>query len=316
MKKIQILILAVIFVAVQPITLLAAIFINQQDAQISHIRINNCNYITPEDAANLFGYLPPEGTNHVPIRAATENFFIRWDEENVYLDSTSPQITRQTIGQSHQNRPIEAIYLTPPSYSQTIMAVFALHGLEDHYYRDGAALVQIAETIIQHYSDHPELLKFTRLIIIPCVNPDGVYAGNSKDGFGRCNAQGIDINRDFDYNWGKINTARYKTGSTPFASVEAQALRDIVLNENPDIVLDFHGWLDCCYTNDPEIKNIFTDSLSLGVEKPAFPGFKPQQGYFYGWATQYARAALIEYPCKNSSVLANQTIQGLNQLCQ
>jgi len=316
MKRFIICFVIIMLIFVQPAS--AAIFINQECVDIEHVNINYCNYITLEDAENSFGY-SPEGINideYIPIRAAAkqQGYFVRWDEENVYLDDSEPLIFRQVIGSSYQNRSIEAVYLTPPNYTQTILATFAVHGFEDQYYRDGVILTQIAEQVIKYYSDQPELLKFTRLIIVPCVNPDGVNAGVSNNGFGRCNAQGIDLNRDFDYNWGKINTSRNKTGNQPFTSPEAQVLRDIVLKENPDIVLDFHGWLDCCYSSDIELKNCFVSSLSLGAEKKALPGYKPQQGYFVGWASQYARAALIEYKYKDADILSTQTIQAFNKL--
>ncbi len=322
MKKIRIFLLVVILI-IQPTVTSAAVYINQEYIDINHINIDHCNYITLEDAVASLGYLPPdEAINYVdeyiPIRSIAEEqgYFIRWDEENVYLDDSEPLIFRQTIGSSYQDRPIEAVYLTPPAYDKTILTTFAVHGFEDQYYRDGVILTQIAEQVIKYFSDQPELLKFTRLIIIPCVNPDGVNTGISNNGFGRCNSQGIDINRDFDYNWGKINNSRNKTGNQPFTSPEAQVLRDIVLNENPDIVLDFHGWLDCCYSSDIELKNCFMSSLNLGAEKKALPRYKPQQGYFVGWASQYAKAALIEYKYKDADILTTQTIQAFNKLIQ
>jgi hypothetical protein len=229
---------------------------------------------------------------------------------------SNPVIYRQIIGNSYQNRPIEAVYLTPPSHNQTILATFAIHGFEDQYYGDGIILTHIAEQVIKYYSEQPELLKSTRLIIIPCVNPDGINASLSNNGFGRCNAQGIDINRDFDYNWDKIYTRCNKTGDTPFTTPEAQVLRDIVLKENPDIILDFHGWLDCCYSSDSELKSFFVNSLNLGEEKQALQGYKPMQGYFIGWASEYARAALIEYEYNDAYTLSTQTIQAFNCLIQ
>lgn len=60
------------------------------------------------------------------------------------------------------------------------------------------------------------------------------------------------------------------------------------------MVLDFHGWLDCVY-----VKNIDGDQLrsilNLGQPKAALPGYEESQGYFYAWAGQYAKSALIEF---------------------
>lgn len=51
--------------------------------------------------------------------------------------------------------------------------------------------------LLEHYFQS-ENLHGCRLLIIPCANPDGIAEGTINDGFGRCNAYGIDLNRDFD----------------------------------------------------------------------------------------------------------------------
>ncbi len=236
--------------------------------------------------------------------------YTQWKEDGVYLTSSKPIIRRETIGYSTQDRNIEAVYLEPPKYNKTIIATFALHGFEGKYDYDGQALVQIAEKIIESVRLKPEVLNCTRIIIIPCSNPDGAYAGYTEEGFGRCNAEGIDLNRDFDYNWEFISEPRYLTGSVPFSATESQIIRDIILKEKPDIVLDFHGWLDCCY-GDSDLQNIFTEKLELGTPKPAdYTKYKPMQGYLIGWASQYARTALIEYKfTEDIEGVANKTLE-------
>lgn len=248
------------------------------------------------------------------LRALADHakFYVQWKCEGIYLNTTQPIVNRQIIGYSVQHRPIETVVFTPPNYSKTILCTFALHGFEDVGYRDGQQLVQIAEELIQWYSVNLNDLNFTRLIIIPCVNPDGTYAGTTKNGFGRCNSQGVDLNRDFDFNWGFISESRFKTGYTAFSAPESQILRDFVLTERPD-----NGWLNCCYSQSPGIKTLFTETFPLGAEKPADrTKYKEWQGYFSGWASQYTESALIEYPFRETSILAEKTIQALDQLIQ
>ncbi|MDD3040451.1 M14 family zinc carboxypeptidase [Bacteroides sp.] len=321
MKNLKVIILVAFIVIVFAQPVMPALYLDQVDTGIESIFIDNCNYITINDANLLLGEAQYNGENldnNIPLRVITnqKDYFVRWDESNIYLSTSKPSITRQIVGNSYQQRPIEAVYMTPPDYTKTILATFALHGFEDQYNNDGKILTQIAEQVIKQYSEQPELLKFARIIILPCVNPDGVYLGVSKNGFGRCNAQGIDINRDFDYNWGYINIPRFKTGEQPFATPEAQILRNLFLKEHPDVVLDFHGWLNCTYSNDPDLKYSFITNLNLGPEKKPLPGFNPMQGYFYGWVSQYSKAALIEYPYMDTSILTGQTIQVLNKIIQ
>lgn len=141
-----------------------------------------------------------------------------------------------------------------------MLLTFALHGFEGAWDKDGAALVQIGNDVIRAFSSHPQALRNTRLIIVPCVNPDGIQEGQTDNGFGRCNAQGIDINRDFDYQWEYSSNSRYRTGNTPFTTPEAQILRDLVLKEKPDIIIDFHGWLNCTY-GDAELSDYFNEAI-------------------------------------------------------
>lgn len=322
MRKIKIFMLtaALITAFVQPV-MSVPIYLDQENTGIETFFIDGQSYITAKDAYTLLNDSPSPGEDTsylIPLQPFIDHmsYYVQRAKDGIYLNTNAPVITRQVIGYSYQQHPIEAVYMVPPDYKQTILITFALHGFEDQYNGDGELLVAIAQQVIKNYSDQPELLLFTRLIVIPCVNPDGVFFGVSKNSFGRCNAQGIDLNRDFDYNWAYISNSRYQTGTQAFTTPEAQILRDIVLKEKPDIVLDFHGWLNCCYSSDLELKNSIVSAFSLGQEKVAFPGYKPKQGYFFGWASQYAMAALIEYPFMDSSILTDQTMQVLNQLIQ
>lgn len=125
-----------------------------------------------------------------------------------------------------------------------MLMVFAVHGFEDEYDHDGRVLTDIAFEMLRHYSENEP--DFT-LYIIPCANPDAEAEGESKNGFGRCNANGIDINRDFPVGWDRKTTARYKTGKAPFATAEASAIRDLVALIQPTYAADIHGWLGCVY---------------------------------------------------------------------
>ncbi len=203
-------------------------------------------------------------------------------------------IHRDVIGKSYLGAPIEAVRIQPEQFSKTILIVFAVHGFEDDFDRDGQILVEVAENLIQYFSLHRAQLHNTRLIIVPCANPDGTYKGETKDGFGRCNAQGIDINRDFDWHWIANDSLRHRTSEKPFATPEARALRDLVLKEKPDIVLDIHGWLDCTY-GDNEVARHFNDVFGFKTNPPRDPE-KPMRGYFAGWSSQHARSVLVEYP--------------------
>jgi len=199
------------------------------------------------------------------------------------------------VGYSYLGAPIERYEITPRSYNKTMLLTFAMHGYEDGWDKDGKAIVQIAQDVIKQFSESPQELKETRLIVIPCVNPDGISDGWSSGDFGRCNAQGIDINRDFDYHWQFSSETRYRTGSAPFTTPEARVLRAVVMKEQPDIIIDFHGWLNCTY-GDIAITDYFDKAFATQRIKPNPSDNSYMAQFFTGWSSQYARSALVEYP--------------------
>lgn len=205
------------------------------------------------------------------------------------------QTNCKIVGYSYLGAPIKRYEIAPRSYNKTLLLTFAMHGFEDGWDKDGAALVQIADDMIKEFSKNPEELKETRLIVIPCVNPDGLSNGLSSVDIGRCNAQGIDINRDFDYYWQFSSAARYHTGSAPFSTPEARVLRAVVMKEQPDMIIDFHGWLNCTY-GDIAITDYFNKAFGTQRIKPNPADNSYMAQFFTGWSSQYARSALVEYP--------------------
>lgn len=203
----------------------------------------------------------------------------------------SSTIEYNIAGYSSRGNIIQEIIIAPADYDRTMLITFAMHGFDGAWDKDGAALVQIANNVVREFSAYPQELQKTRLIVVPCVNPDGIWYGQSENGIGRCNGQGIDINRDFDYFWEYSSDRKYHTGNTPFSTPEAQILRQLVLTEKPEIVVDIHGWSNCTY-GDKQVSACFNQNF--GFKNTKAMTFLKQ--HFIGWASQYARAVLVEYP--------------------
>jgi len=224
------------------------------------------------------------------------------------------------IGYSFRGNVIHDVIITPADYDRTMLITFAMHGFDGAWDKDGAALVQIANNVIKEFASNREELKTTRLIVVPCVNPDGIWYGQGENGIGRCNGQGIDINRDFDYYWEYSSDSKYHTGNAPFSTPEAQILRSLVLTEKPDIVIDIHGWSNCTY-GDIEISDCFNKSFGTNNLTPKSKDKMYMQQHFIGWASQYARAVLVEYPrAVNPQGLierqySSKTISSIKEIC-
>jgi hypothetical protein len=255
-----------------------------------------------------------EAPSTVKLKYIKNNKYIKYRIVEVKTDLPSPTVTEKNsyytknFGKSENGRDLIAHIYEPKNFNNTILLNFAIHGFEDAYPQDGQVLVDAATFLMDHYSDNIESLKSTRLIIVPCANPDGLMDGTTNNGFGRCNANGVDLNRDFDANHIVLTDERNKT-LEPFSASESRALRDLVLSEKPNVVIDFHGWLN--YTiGDGNIAQVFADKVGL-QHKTEFN--ENCNGYFSYWASlQNADALLVEF--ENDDIPVEKLIEAIDAL--
>lgn len=82
--------------------------------------------------------------------------------------------------------------------------------------------------------------------IIPLVNPDGAEISCNSCPMWKANARGVDLNCNFDADWGagRLNTKNRGSenciGDFPFSETETIALRDFTLKVRPYVTLSFH----------------------------------------------------------------------------
>ena len=173
---------------------------------------------------------------------------------------------------------------------KSLLMIFGVHGFEDDYPHDGKVLRLIAEAIIDHYEAAPDMLGDCCLYIVPTANPDGLQDGKTQNGFGRCNAKGLDINRDFPVNWKKRTDDRNKTGDEPFSTAEARAIRDLVEQIDPTWAMDVHGWINASY-GDGRMAHTFAKPFKFSVKQPV------SGGMLCSWlSTVTEEAIMLELP--------------------
>jgi len=191
-------------------------------------------------------------------------------------------VTREVYGKSEQGRDLEVYTLRQPGVEQvtgSIMMTFVLHGYEEYFDQDGVYLAQLAVELIEHYCKHPDQLQKTELIIVPVANPDGMNKENgSNSWFGRAQSRNIDMNRDFYKGYCRAK--------------ESQALRDLLKERNPQVLIDYHGWLECLI-GDEDLVDIMSGICGL-YRQTENRGIR--QGYWTGYAhTRGIRTLLVEF---------------------
>lgn len=95
---------------------------------------------------------------------------------------------------------------------------------------------------MENFDTHKDLLENLDWIILPVVNPDGYQHSHNSDRLWRKTRSvvkkscvGADGNRNFDYHWGEAGASEDSCseifrGNSAFSEVEAQILRDVVMN--------------------------------------------------------------------------------------
>jgi regulation of enolase protein 1 (concanavalin A-like superfamily) len=172
--------------------------------------------------------------------------------------------TKVSLGNSLEGRPIWMIKISDnPDVDENEPEVF-LNGLV--HAREAismANLIYFMQYILANYQTDPELnclINNREIYIVPCINPDGyVYnqtTNPSGGGTWRKNRRnngdgtfGVDINRNFGFNWGYDNTGSSPMGSSDsyrgtaaFSEPETQAIRNFCLARRFGTTINHHSY--------------------------------------------------------------------------
>lgn len=214
----------------------------------------------------------------------------------------TPTTTERVIGTSVEGRDITAF--TFGTGDTDVLFVGGIHG----GYEWNSIL--LAYEAIDYLRANPETIPAEQTVhIIPNLNPDGLYAATGltgrfaasditdysmhETGEGRMNANGVDLNRNFDCKWAPESTWRGQTvsaGTGPFSEPEAAALRDYVADTEPAGVVFWHSRADNVYASECEegvlpgtlaLMNAYADAAGYGAVE-SFDAY-PITGDAEGW---------------------------------
>lgn len=103
-----------------------------------------------------------------------------------------------------------------------VLVIGCMHGDEPQ----GAYLIQ------EYLKSNTE----TKLLFIPCLNPDGVKSNT------RVNANGVDLNRNFPTkNWELTEKNNFYGGQEPASEIETKFLINVIEEYKPELILTLHA---------------------------------------------------------------------------
>ncbi|MFK8022611.1 MAG: M14 family zinc carboxypeptidase [Ilumatobacter sp.] len=122
-----------------------------------------------------------------------------------------------SAGTSAAGRDLALLVREIENPTRTVMVIGGIHGNEP------ASPPSVRAMVTASIPDDTEVW------LLPLLNPDGSAAGT------RCNANGVDLNRNFSWDW------RPSTGGpAPFSEPEPRAARSLIERVEPDVVVWVH----------------------------------------------------------------------------
>ena len=126
------------------------------------------------------------------------------------------------VGRSVRGRPITARVIGPNSAPRKILLVGCIHGNECA----GRGILSAAE--------RAPVPSGVQLWTIAGMNPDGTVADR------RQNARGVDLNRNFPYQWRRILDPTYYSGPRPASEPETRASMQLIARLKPAVTIWYH----------------------------------------------------------------------------
>jgi hypothetical protein len=134
--------------------------------------------------------------------------------------------------------------------------------------------VEFVSDTLTYLRENPELIPpDVTLYLIPNMNPDGYVAG--RDAItGRPNANDVDLNRNWDYEWQPVashGTRPVSGGTEAFSEPETAHTRDFILEHDLEAVIFYHSAMGVVFSGaDRESSATFelTELLSQATGYP------------------------------------------------
>lgn len=152
--------------------------------------------------------------------------------DNFYL---SYKGEKQIIGQSTFGKDIYCFKVSATK-TPVVICQYAIHARE-HI----TALLCLKH--IKYFNKHK---KNGTVYFIPTINPDGIKIAQTKNALYKANGRGVDLNVNFDANWGQGKTNVFVAGQEnyvgthAFSEKESVLLKDFTLSVMPNATISYH----------------------------------------------------------------------------
>ena len=233
--------------------------------------------------------------------------------------TTSPKY--EIIGRSVQARKIESY-----TYGNGPVKIAFVGGVHGGYEWNS---VLLAYTFMDYLEANPAIIpQNLSVTVIPDANPDGVFKIVHKEGRfdladvtatkaesapGRFNANGVDLNRNFDCKWQATSTWQTKVvsaGTKAFSEPEAQAIRDFALKNKPQLMVFWHSQSDAVYASQcgNGILPTTLDLVNIYAKAADYPAVKTFDSYTVTGAADDWLAS-ISIPAFTVELKTHETIE-------
>jgi protein MpaA len=204
----------------------------------------------------------------------------------------------RVFGHSLQGRDLVAYAWGTNASARRVLVVGVVHGDETAGRTIALDLLRTARTA------------GTELVVVPDLNPDGVARGT------RQNARGVDLNRNFPYQWahlGRPGDQQY-SGTGPLSEPESRAMAALVRQLRPTVTVWFHQPIGIVDESggDVAVERRFAGILGLPLRR-----LTRYHGSATSWQnTTYAgtTAFVVELPRTVSGALHQRAVRALRDL--
>ncbi len=246
------------------------------------------------------------------------------------VETPMPKVRHEIIGRSVMDRSIDAY--TYGSGSTTLVFVGGLHG--GYEWNSTLLAYQFMDYLETRLGVIPATLS---IVVVPNANPDGMVRIIGKEGRfaladvpdgdhseGRFNANGVDLNRNFDCKWEESSMWRGRTvsaGTEPFSEPEAKALQNLVSRIKPDAVIFWHSQANAVYASECE-DGVLPETLEIMHAYAKASGYEPVESFTSysvtgdaeGWLASIGIPAITVELSSHETVEWEQNIAGVEAL--